>query len=145
MKIRTLDIDELNDRLSELEGLRDTLATAQDELKEADTDEAKAEAQEAIDAAEIDFGKEEQDELKALESIKDEIGESRGKINGEGGPFVDESDFKEYARELAEDIGAIDPDAGWPLGCIDWEKAADELKMDYSSIEWNGTTYLYRD
>ncbi len=144
MKIRTLDIEELNHRLAELEGLRDAVTDAQDALKDASTDEEQESAQTDLDNAEAEFSKDEADELKALESLKDDIGERGGKINDEAGPFVHESDFEDHARELADDIGAIPSDANWPCNCIDWEKAADELKMDYSSVEWNGVTYLYR-
>jgi hypothetical protein len=28
--------------------------------------------------------------------------------------------------------------------CIDWERAARELKMDYTSVRVNGTTYYFR-
>lgn len=52
--------------------------------------------------------------------------------------------FKDYAMELAEDIGAIPDDAGWPCTCIDWDKATLELRMDYSSVEVEGTTYWTR-
>lgn len=58
--------------------------------------------------------------------------------------LISDDDFEEYARDLAESIGAIDPNANWPLSCIDWEKAADELRADYSSVEYDGTTYLHR-
>ncbi len=58
--------------------------------------------------------------------------------------MIPASDFTEYAQELAEDIGAIDPDAKWPVYCIDWERAARELKMDYTSVRVNGTTYYFR-
>jgi hypothetical protein len=61
-----------------------------------------------------------------------------------GETFIPESDFEDYARELAEDIGAIQSDAGWPTGYIDWPRAAEALKMDYSSIEVEGTTYWAR-
>ncbi len=144
MKIRTLDIEELNTRLSELEGLRDTLNDARDALRESMDESEEEDLKAAVDSASDDFGDDEAGELKQLESLKDDIGESRGKINDEGGPFVHENDFEAYAQELAEDIGAIPDDARWPCTCIDWEKAADELKMDYSSVEWNGETYLYR-
>ena len=143
MKIRTLDIDELNDRLAELEGFRDALESERENLAEA-TDEDRDEIAGRLEAAQDDFGADEQDELKQLESLRDEIGESRGKINDEGGPFIHENDFKEYAQELAEDIGAIPRDAAWPCRCIDWEAAADELRADYSEVTRNGETYLYR-
>jgi hypothetical protein len=56
--------------------------------------------------------------------------------------------FTEYAQELAEEIGAVDADAKWPNNCIDWDQAARELQMDYSSVEiahdgrW--VSYFYR-
>ena len=43
--------------------------------------------------------------------------------------------FEEYARELAEDIGAVQADADWPLRHIDWAAAAEELKADYSEFD----------
>ena len=33
--------------------------------------------------------------------------------------MIPEYDFAEYAQELAEDIGAIDRDAKWPVYCIE--------------------------
>jgi hypothetical protein len=52
--------------------------------------------------------------------------------------------FKEYAQELAEDIGAINKSNEWPNYCIDWERAARELKIDYTSVDVNGETYWFR-
>jgi antirestriction protein len=61
-----------------------------------------------------------------------------------GETFVRDSYFEDYARELAEDIGAVPDDAGWPCTCIDWEYAARELQMDYSSVELDGVTFWVR-
>lgn len=58
--------------------------------------------------------------------------------------MIDADDFEEYAQELAEDIGAIDRNLTWPNNCIDWEKAADELKYDYSEVDIEGRTYYFR-
>lgn len=52
--------------------------------------------------------------------------------------------FQEYAQEYAEDCCMVDTNASWPMNCIDWEQAARELQMDYSSIEIRGFTYWYR-
>ena len=52
--------------------------------------------------------------------------------------------FKDYAEDLAHDIGAINRDMSWPLTHIDWSAAADELKQDYAAIDIAGTTYWYR-
>ena len=43
--------------------------------------------------------------------------------------------FEDYARELADDIGAVDANASWPNSFIDWERAAAALQMDYTAIE----------
>jgi hypothetical protein len=54
------------------------------------------------------------------------------------------SDFKLYAQELAEGIGAIPADLPWPIRCIDWEYAARELAYDYSMVAYDGTDYYIR-
>lgn len=58
--------------------------------------------------------------------------------------LIRDSYFKDYAQELAEDIGAINADATWPNNCIDWEQAARELRVDYTAIEFDGVTYWTR-
>lgn len=52
--------------------------------------------------------------------------------------------FRDYAQELAEDIGAVNADASWPNNCLDWDRAARELRTDYSSVEIDGATYWTR-
>lgn len=44
-------------------------------------------------------------------------------------------DDEDFAQQIAEDIGAIDKNAGWPNNCIDWEYAAKELMWDYSESD----------
>ena len=61
-----------------------------------------------------------------------------------GVTLINDDYFEDYARELARDIGAISDDAGWPATCIDWKKAADELKVDYTSVEYDGYTFWLR-
>jgi antirestriction protein len=50
-----------------------------------------------------------------------------------------ESD-EEFAQQLADDLGCINPEVEWPNSCIDWECAARELMMDYYEIE----SYYFR-
>ena len=45
------------------------------------------------------------------------------------------SNDKDFAREMAENIGAMDEGASWPNNCIDWEIASRELMFDYFSEE----------
>jgi hypothetical protein len=61
-----------------------------------------------------------------------------------GEALIAEGYFVEYAKQLAEDIGAIDGNADWPLRYIDWDAAADALKADYVDLEVLGSTYLAR-
>lgn len=38
---------------------------------------------------------------------------------------------EEFAENMADSIGAIDANLGWPYSCIDWTHAARELMFDY--------------
>lgn len=86
---------------------------------------------------------EETAELAILQAFADEAeGYAADWQYGEG--FIRDSYFKEYAQELADDIGAVDSDAAWPNSYIDWDAAADALQMDYTSIELDGVTFWCR-
>ena len=63
---------------------------------------------------------------------------------GHGATLIRDSYFQQYAEGLAADIGAIDSSAGWPLNCIDWEQAARELAIDYTTVDFDGVDYLMR-
>ena len=90
----------------------------------------------------------EPEELELLEGILSELAGYGGdeQFDGDWYPIelVADSYFQEYAKNLAEDCGMVDTNARWPMNCIDWEQAARELQMDYSSIEIRGFTYWYR-
>ena len=82
-----------------------------------------------------------QEELDALNDLEREVGDEF--MHGE--TLIPEGEFKNYAEDLAADLhGRAIRDASWPFDCIDWEQAADELKMDYSSLEYEGETYWFR-
>lgn len=85
----------------------------------------------------------EQTELKALLALQEEA-EGYSPDWKYGATLIRDSYFEDYARELADDIGAIKSDAQWPATCIDWKQAADELKQDYTSVEFDGVTYWVR-
>jgi hypothetical protein len=82
------------------------------------------------------LGCDERELLAALEEAESDIGSCD--------TLIRDSYFKEYAQDLAEDIGAIQPDLSWPYNCIDWDQAADELQSDYTSIDIGGVTYWGR-
>lgn len=87
-------------------------------------------------------------ELAALETLLDELRGYGGDHQWNGdwypGSLIADEYFETYARELAEDIGAVPRDLGWPACHIDWAAAADALKEDYSQVDYGGVTYWYR-
>lgn len=87
----------------------------------------------------------EAEDIAAIRAFFEEVSSYGGDTPEDGIGFIADYYFKEYAMELAEDIGLIN-DAGpvWPATCIDWERAARELRMDYTSVEVDGRTYWYR-
>lgn len=61
-----------------------------------------------------------------------------------GEVLVRDSYFEEHAKQLADDIGAIDAKAGWPMMHIDWKAAAIHLQEDYTDLDFDGVTYWAR-
>lgn len=162
--MKTIDTRDLYKRKCELEILRDAVTTAREELEEAETaladhgsqgdledreafdaltkelEEAVSDAKDNLEDAETDFGDDEKTELDELETLESEIADF-----GYGETMVLESDFEDYARHFAEGIHGKDVrDAQWPFSCIDWERAARELAMDYTTVEYQGEEYLVR-
>ncbi len=141
--MKTLDTRQLNDRLEELE-------TAFNEWKECLTVEQIAEIREEYsvpnddEISDSEFGYawdfSDYEELQGLINLREEIGRSWK----DGVELIREQDFEEYAQNFAESIGAISGDERWPACCIDWEKAANQLMSDYSSVDYDGETYYYR-
>lgn len=82
--------------------------------------------------------------LEALEGIETDLGGSLAAYADDQPQAIAEDDFAHYAEELAEEIGAIDRSASWPLTCINWQEAADELAQDYSSFDFEGRKWLVR-
>jgi hypothetical protein len=74
------------------------------------------------------------------ESARDFIDEAEGY----GDYAVHEGAFTDHTEQLIEDVcGGIDL-RSWPGSCIDMERAADELKYDYSCVEWDGNEFWVR-
>jgi hypothetical protein len=153
-----LSMDDLTARFAELRDERAGLVEAVEEAQGALNDLGDDADSDTRDDAEnefayarkqlAEFDENDGDELEKLTQLLDETRGYGGDHQFEGdwfpGQLIAESDFEDYARELAEDIGAIPDDASWPCTCIDWEKAARELQTDYSSVTYDGTEYLYR-
>lgn len=87
-------------------------------------------------------------ELKTLEAFMAQMCDQGGDEEWRGDWYpvtcIRDSYFKDYAQELAEDLGTINSDVHWPYTCIDWDRAARELRMDYTAVEFDGVTYWVR-
>lgn len=81
-------------------------------------------------------------ELSSLLALRAE-GESSGDWEY-GATLIHDSYFQEYARQFADDIGAINRDDQWPYTCIDWDAAALDLQTDYWTVDFDGETYWLR-
>lgn len=74
----------------------------------------------------------------------DESGEDYSEDWKYGATLIRDSHFRDYAQELAEDCGMVPEGLTWPLTCIDWDRAARDLQVDYTAIDVAGTTYWVR-
>lgn len=83
------------------------------------------------------------EELEALRALN-EKGEDATVDWRYGVTLIHEDYFEQYAEELAEDIALINRNALWPLNHIDWKAAAEELKIDYTTVDFDGETYYVR-
>lgn len=137
-------------RIEELESEREALVADLNDEKEhpAMSDDANdpaaiVKAENAVMdamAALAAWDDENADELATLKKLAEEGADSAADWEY-GETLIRDSYFREYAMELADDIGAIPANAGWPLECIDWDQAARELKMDYSAVDFGGVRY----
>ena len=83
-----------------------------------------------------------QDEIDQI-SIIDDLEYEVGSEFNYGVTLIPEDDFTDYVIDLLEDCGYVSKDfPGWIE--IDWEKTADNVRQDYSEIEYEGRYYLFR-
>ena len=79
---------------------------------------------------------EEINQITCIDEVEDEIGSEFDF----GVILIPEDDFTDYVEDLLEGCGDISDDFE-----IDWEATAEDVKQDYSELEYEGETYFYRD
>jgi hypothetical protein len=148
-----LDTRDLDERLEELLELEATWNEAKEALTDAEAsletarlthdeetiEQAEVEVEEYqsdVDEAELDS--DDTKELEELKGLKEEISEWHS-----GTTLIPESDFEDYSRDLCEDIGDIPKDFPDYI-VINWKATSNNLRADYSEIEYKGENYLYR-
>ena len=131
------EAEEHNKRYTELVAARNS---AEEELEDHGPEQEKIisdDGKREFFASE-DYGTDEEEELFQLTRLQDQA-EGYSDWN-HGATLISDDYFKKYAMEF----GAIPKDAAWPATCIDWDAAAEELQQDYTSVEFDGTTYWIR-
>lgn len=137
-ELKTLATEKLNEEISNVED-DDTIEEDDVDVKIIDFDEVPdkwANEDDVWDFAAA-FAECDQD-IEVVEAALECGIEARNIDEAYSGSFKSDEDF---AEDMAEQVGAIDRDAKWPMTCIDWDQAARELMMDYS--EHNG--YYFRN
>jgi len=147
-----IDSRDIIARIDELQSERDALETARDELKAAlnaiDDEDSSAyhEAEEAYDTAYITLtewdNSDEADELRILTKLADE-GSNSSDDWTYGATLIRDDYFTEYAEELVKDIGDLPQNIPSYI-VIDWEATAENLKQDYTEVDFDGETYWIR-
>lgn len=139
-----IDLRDAIERFEELESEREALEDRITDAEDADErDAARADLQEWDDGDEA----EERDRLRALLDECKGNGGGDHQWRGDWYPvtLIAEHYFEDYARELAEDLhGNKIREAEWPFDCINWERAADALRVNYTTVDFDGETYLTR-
>ena len=132
-------IDELNDDIDTLDNEISELSEEIDDLDENDPDD-KNEIDLKLDDIEDKQGQIEdlQEELSMLLDVKSEVPEF-----SHGETLIHENYWVEYVQDLCEDCGYISRDFPHWIA-IDWDATADNVAMDYSTIELDGNTYYFR-
>jgi hypothetical protein len=112
--------DDIVSRIEELEEARDILADS--DLSDEEKDG-------------YEFGDDEERELEMLEDVLKDIGDADEIIN--------ENYFPDYAKQYVEDCYEGDFDS-FPFNCMDWEKVAEEMLVDYTEVSFDGVSFYYR-
>ena len=133
------DIMDSRDVIARREELEIERQDLLDDIEVAEDESDKDDANRELSLWDEDY----KEELDALIALCEE-GEGATSEWPYGATLIRDDYFVEYAQQFAEDIGAINREASWPNDCIDWEKAAEMLQMDYTSIDFDGVTYWVR-
>lgn len=144
-----IDSRDVIERIEELEGerqdLQDEFETAVDnELQNTDPEQRETLNTVRNDAykALTDWDEENKAELNALKALVEEA-EGYSEDWRHGAALVRDSYFEDYARELLEDCGDLPRDLPHYIE-IDWEATARNIRMDYTSVEFDEVMYWIR-
>lgn len=136
------DILDSRDIIARIEELQDERDNYQPDTEDGIPEDEEIATKSARQTAWTEANEDDAAELKALLALQDEASGSPDWTFGEA--LIRDSYFEDYARDLAEDIGAMPKDNSWPASYIDWDAAVDALKQDYMSVDFDGVEYWIR-
>lgn len=131
-------IKDLESQIEDLEEERDALQGEIDDgdLSEDDTADLKRQVEDKQE--EIDTLK---DELKPLTDLQDEAEGYCDWING--ATLIHKDYFTQYAMQMLSDIGDLPQEIPWYI-VIDEEATAENIRQDYTAVDFDGVTYYVR-
>lgn len=117
-----------------------------DRVEELREQQEESEDYEGVLGAAQGLDEDEKEELAMLEGVLAEMrGYGDAGCRWEGnyypGQLIARDYFVEYAKLWAYDNGF--KGEVWPATCINWDEAAAELEEGFSSVDFDGTEYLY--
>lgn len=155
MYLDTRDLQKQIDNLeSEIAELNEDLEDLESELEELIEELVEIEVEIGIpqpNTIEIDeIQTKIQDYKEQLQDLRDEL-QPLLDLKAEGIPdwdygatLISADKWEEYVEDLLKDCGYISNDLPWWI-VIDWPATADNVAADYSTVDYDGDTYYYRN
>jgi hypothetical protein len=131
-----LDSRDINKRLEELED------AYSDWKKEQEREFGKWQEDSPNDpVSDSDF--EDWDELVSLRDLVEQCKDGGDWEYGES--LIRDTYFTDYCHDMVEDIGDLPKDLPFYIeNNIDWDGVAEDLKADYTEVDFDGVTYFLR-
>lgn len=150
-----IDSREVIERIEELENERldlvEAISEAEDLYEEQKNDPDIT--TEDVEEARLDLDRKKEE----LKSFNEDYGDELANLvnlaeQGEqisdwsyGMQLIHEDCFEDFVKELATEIGEPPDLDRWPYNHIDWAAAAEELKSDYTEIDFDNQVYYIRN
>lgn len=117
------------------------ITNTDDYIDSRDVEERIEELEEIEQDDEQELDEYDQEELDNLRKLKEQgEGYSDWKY---GETLIRASAFTDYVEEMCQDCGYISKDFPWWI-CVDWDKTAEHVGQDYTTVDFNGVNYYIR-
>lgn len=139
------DLENLQEQI--LDGFNETFET---ELTEFDEIEEHTSKFLGMSISDEDFEEfeaywaDEYNSIREITELREDIDGYAGDDFEDGIQLILEEDFEEYCEDLVEDCYDLKEVPQFIKDNIDWEGVANDLRDDYSEVEFRGDNYLYR-